>query len=64
VKRYIVFAGLTYYPSGGWKDFVSEHDTKEEAIASAKKALDIDQGGFDWAQILDCKDQVLVTVTP
>lgn len=31
MKRFLVFAGDAYYPSGGWKDFKGDHDTIEQA---------------------------------
>lgn len=33
MKRFFLFAFDTYYPSGGMNDFISDHDTAEEAIA-------------------------------
>lgn len=48
MKRYLLFAGDTYYPSGGWSDFHSDHDTIEEALA-AKNGLEY----IDWYQIVD-----------
>lgn len=30
-KRFLVFASDSYYPGGGWIDFISSHDTFEEA---------------------------------
>lgn len=41
MKRYLVFAFDYYYPGGGWNDFVSAHDTVEEAQKAGKdKNLD------------------------
>lgn len=36
MKRYLVFSDENYYPGGGWNDFKSDYDSKEEAIESAK----------------------------
>lgn len=55
MKRFAVFAGLTYYPGGGMADFVKSFDTEEEANAF------IDSGGVegvigftsDWDEIVD-----------
>jgi hypothetical protein len=30
LKRFILFVGERYYPYGGWYDFHSSYDTKEE----------------------------------
>jgi hypothetical protein len=31
MKKYLVFAFWTYYPSGGMEDFIGDTDTLEEA---------------------------------
>lgn len=49
LKRFLLFVGGTYYPAGGFDDFVESFDTQEEAhehIASKCK-------NDDWAQIID-----------
>jgi hypothetical protein len=50
MKRYLVFAFPEHYPSGGWGDFVSAHDTLKEArsVATAQSAKSI-----DFVQIVD-----------
>lgn len=30
IKRYLLFAGQTYYPNGGWDDFIIDCDTARE----------------------------------
>lgn len=47
VKRFVLFAGYDYYPSGGWGDFVESFDTAEEARAAQFA------NGCDWKQIID-----------
>lgn len=55
MKRYALFAGDTYYPSGGMNDFIKFSDDIEEL----KKFADDpeDEGSawprFDWAHIVD-----------
>jgi len=44
VKRYLLFCGHFYYPSGGWDDFSGDYDTIEEA----KKHIE-----YEWNQIVD-----------
>lgn len=39
LKRYWVFWWDVYYPSGGWNDFISDHDTEEEAKLVLDSAL-------------------------
>jgi hypothetical protein len=33
MKRYLVFCGDSYYPSGGMNDFAGDADTREEYLA-------------------------------
>lgn len=51
IHRFIVFAGDTYYPSGGWTDYHSSYETKAEAQAVIK-ALDND-GDLTWSNGVD-----------
>lgn len=56
-KRYLLFAGATYYPSGGWDDFVGSFDTTEQAKdALLAKGFDY----YDWAHIVDATDGAVV----
>lgn len=53
MKRFLLFAGPNYYPSGGWEDFIGAFDTQQEAQAeydtrSKKKSSD-----YHWYQIVD-----------
>ena len=56
MKRYLVFAGYDYYPSGGWRDYHSEHDDKAEAVYAAE-TIDDDptrsRRAYDWAEVVD-----------
>jgi len=49
MKRYLLFAGSLYYPSGGWDDLVESFDTVDECIAQAKANSYV----MDWWQIVD-----------
>jgi hypothetical protein len=61
MKRFLVFAGDDYYPSGGWKDFHSDHDTLKEAadVVNARHVEDwckdeLKLGGLlQWVHIVD-----------
>lgn len=46
VKRYALFSGLTYYPAGGFNDFVAASDDVDEL-----KSMRTDDA--DWAHIVD-----------
>ena len=55
MKRYLLFAGDTYYPGGGWSDYKGSFDTIEEAKTSALagerwSAEHIHK--FDWWQVI------------
>ena len=45
MKRYLVFAGADYYPSGGWGDFIDSFDDIDEARAAAPDC--------DWQEVVD-----------
>ena len=51
IKRYILLAGDTYYPSR-WRDFVAASDDFEELKERAKAELS-DSDYKDWAEIVD-----------
>ena len=46
-KRFMLFAGRNYYPSGGMDDYVRSFDTVEQAISNI--------GFNDWMHVLDSK---------
>lgn len=50
MKRFLLFAGMEYYPNGGWGDFRNSFDTLEEA--KREILVEIVQGN-DWYQIVD-----------
>ncbi len=49
MKRYLLFGGDSYYPGGGWDDFINDFDTIVEAREEAKQKLHKNQ----WWQIID-----------
>jgi hypothetical protein len=51
-KRFVLMAGLVYYASGGFMDFRSSFDTKEEAEAAMEAWLK-DNPDYTWAHIGD-----------
>ena len=51
MKRYLLFAGYDYYPSGGMDDFKNDFDTIDEAIQYAKANKD------DWQHIYDQQER-------
>jgi hypothetical protein len=59
MKRFLVFAYDAYYPSGGWSDFQSAHDTLDEAKA-AKKALNEPRRKWYYVDIVDLENMAQV----
>lgn len=49
MKRYLVFSGDYYYPSGGWGDFDKDFDDLDEAVSHARER----RSQFTWAQVVD-----------
>ena len=47
MKRFLMFAGQTYYPCGGVEDLQGDYNDIEEAKAAAEASH------FDWAQVFD-----------
>lgn len=52
LKRYLLFAGLSYYPKGGWGDFAGSFDTLTEALAIRR--------GADWWHVIDSQTGKIV----
>ena len=50
MKRYLVFAGVAYYPTGGWDDFDSAHHDLSEAVRRAHRLV---PHSFDWSHVVD-----------
>jgi len=54
MKRFALFQGEVYYPTGGWYDLRGTYDTKEEAIEASKPLLDTPE--YQWAYVIDLTD--------
>jgi len=48
MKRFLVFYGDNYYPSGGWDDFRGDYDSMQKAERVVRQ-----MGHADWLQIVD-----------
>ena len=56
MKRYLLFAGDTYYPGGGWQDYKGRFKSRTEALRAAAggtRNTDLVTGSWDWWQIVD-----------
>lgn len=49
MKRYLLFSGSDYYPSGGWKDFNDSFDSAEEARAKGNSF----EPEYYWYHVVD-----------
>ena len=63
MKRYIIFAGRTFYPGGGLRDYICSTDNLETAHTIAKSA--VSEAGYadfqaDWSHIYDAKEDEAV----
>ncbi len=47
MKRYLLFGGEIYYPSGGWKDLLGSADSLEELMEQPVETF------IDWLHIVD-----------
>lgn len=62
-KRYALFAGMRYYPDGGWEDFKGLFETIEDAQAFSRDSLNEKDEEFlvyDWGQIVDLLTEKVV----
>lgn len=53
---FLIFAGETYYPIGGFKDFIGFYLDKKSMIKKLKKLkkMNINKSiSYDWIQIVD-----------
>jgi hypothetical protein len=57
MKRYLIFAGLDYYPLAGWLDFQASFEDLGEAWARASDLVGehVNRLGdvADWSQVVD-----------
>ena len=56
LKRYLLFQGETYYPDGGWNDFIGSYDSIEEA----ENVLINKDAKFTWWHIVDSTTEEIV----
>lgn len=57
MKRYLLFAGVDYYPEGGFNDYVNSYSTYNEALEDAQKLL---SDGNQWWQIVDTLENTII----
>jgi len=59
MKRFLLFAGSTYYPSGGWNDYLGDFDSTE-AAKDFLLSRSTSYSSFDWWHILDTSNRTVV----
>jgi len=57
MKRFLLFAGDTYYPKGGINDFVKDFTSLNEAKEAAKG---FSNDSFEWYHIYDTKTKTKI----
>lgn len=61
LKRYILFAGDYYYPSGGWDDYAASDDDLETLKATADSLVDSNATyGSAWAHVIEAETMTKV----
>ena len=58
--RYWLFAGMVYYPFGGWRDFRDSFAT----LAAARAAAQIWQRHDTWYHVVDSTTLTVVAASP
>lgn len=60
-KRYLLFGGYDYYPSGGWNDYFGDFDSisdaKDELVKRSGKGYPF---AYDWWHIVDSDKREIV----
>lgn len=58
MRRYVLFAGSTYYPKGGWKD--RQLDALDPTFLRYWYNSNRASNGWDWGHILDTQTGKIV----
>lgn len=59
MRRYLLFAGHCYYPSGGWRDFQGSFDSPTDAGLHFGK-LDFNSYIDHWGQVVDADNWKII----
>lgn len=57
---YALFAGSSYYASGGWLDFRGFHPTVHDAIDAGKRLCKEDPNYVEWFHVVDTEQNNIV----
>lgn len=61
MKRYMIFSGPLYYPTGGMDEFLADFDTIEEVLEYMRNDANFLLGRGDWVQVYDTEKREDVT---
>ncbi len=50
--KFLLFAGETCYPDGGWSDFVGAFDDEQAAIAEGRRLMSNVAGYRNWFHVV------------
>ena len=62
MKRYLLFAGMDYYPSGGWDDYLGDFITISECLSHLKEEKNRCWDPLEWHHIVDTKTMKIVEI--
>lgn len=60
MKRFLVFYGYSFYPSGGMEDFSNDYESLEEAIKKLKLMDELHIAKDNWGHIWDSNEREIV----
>lgn len=63
MKKFLLFAGETFYPGGGWEDFRGEFSSEEEfeekyLVVPEELKEPLEYKGYDWSHLVDIEGGV------
>lgn len=59
MKRFLVFRGDHYYPSGGWNDFYASYEKVEDALTASESL--VTSKAADWSHVIDIETGERIT---
>lgn len=61
MRRYWLFGGGAYYPSGGFGDFIASYSYLDEATDEGSRRIGVcDDREFDWWHVFDAESEQIV----
>lgn len=58
MKRFLLFMGDCYYPSGGWNDFAAQADTWEEILKIRIERMS--KYSMPWWHVYDAQEKAII----